>query len=44
LEENVGAASVKLSGDEMQRLDEALKPEAVAGPRYNAHYQALIDR
>jgi aryl-alcohol dehydrogenase-like predicted oxidoreductase len=44
LEENVGAARVKLSGDEMQRLDEALKPEAVAGPRYNAHYQALIDR
>ncbi len=44
LEENVGAAGVKLSAGEMQHLDEALKPEAVAGPRYNAHYQAFVDR
>jgi aryl-alcohol dehydrogenase-like predicted oxidoreductase len=44
LEENVGAAEMKLSRAEMQQLDEALKPEAVAGPRYNAQYQALIDR
>jgi aryl-alcohol dehydrogenase-like predicted oxidoreductase len=44
LEENVGAASVKLSAGEMQQLDEVLKPGAVAGPRYNAQYQALIDR
>jgi aryl-alcohol dehydrogenase-like predicted oxidoreductase len=44
LEENVGAANVKLSADEMQRLDDALKPGAVSGPRYNPHYQAFIDR
>lgn len=44
LEENVGAAGVKLSAGEMQHLDEALKREAVAGPRYNAHYQAFVDR
>jgi aryl-alcohol dehydrogenase-like predicted oxidoreductase len=44
LEENVGAANVKLSAGEMQQLDETLKPEAVAGPRYNAQYQAFVDR
>ena len=44
LEENAGAADVRLSGEDMQRLNDALKPEAVAGPRYNAHYQAFIDR
>src|ERR687888_1339471 len=41
LEENVGAADVRLSADDMQELDDALKPEAVAGPRYNPHYQAF---
>jgi len=44
LEENAGAANVKLSPAEMKQLDAALKPEAVSGPRYNAHYQAFIDR
>jgi len=44
LEENVGAASVKLSLAEMQQLDATLRPETVAGPRYNEHYQAFIDR
>jgi len=44
LEENAGAANVKLSPAEMKQLDEALKPEAVSSPRYNAHYQAFIDR
>ncbi len=44
LEENAGAANVKLSPAAMKQLDEALKPEAVSGPRYNAHYQAFIDR
>jgi len=44
LEENAGAANLKLSPAEMKQLDEALKPEAVSGPRYNAHYQAFIDR
>ena len=44
LEENVGAANVQLSAAEMQQLDATLRPEAVAGPRYNEHYQAFIDR
>ena len=44
LEENVDAANVKLSAAEMQQLDATLRPEAVAGPRYNEHYQAFIDR
>ena len=44
LEENVGAVNVKLSAGEMQQLDNALKPEAVAGPRYNERYQAFVDR
>jgi len=44
LEENVGAANVKLSAAEMQQLDATLRSEAVAGPRYNEHYQAFIDR
>jgi len=44
LEENVGAANVKLSAADMQQLDATLRPEAVAGPRYNEHYQAFVDR
>jgi len=44
LEENVGAASVSLSAAEMERLDAALPPEAVAGPRYNDRLMAFIDR
>lgn len=44
LEENVGAVQVTLSADDMQRLDDALKPEVVSGPRYNAQYQAFVDR
>jgi len=44
LEENADAANVKLSPAEMKQLDEALNPAAVSGPRYNAHYQAFIDR
>jgi len=43
LEENVGAAALELSPAEMAQLDAALRPEAVAGPRYNPHYQAFID-
>jgi aryl-alcohol dehydrogenase-like predicted oxidoreductase len=35
LEENSGAVDLKLSGDDMARLEAALRPEAVSGPRYN---------
>jgi aryl-alcohol dehydrogenase-like predicted oxidoreductase len=44
LEENMGALRVPLSADEMARLDAALPPGAVAGPRYNEKLMAYIDR
>jgi len=44
LEENVAAAGVTLTGGEMDRLDAALPPEAVAGERYNERMMTLIDR
>src|SRR5438105_2517892 len=44
LEDNVGAAAVSLSDDEMSRLDAALSPENVAGPRYTEKQMAQVDR
>ena len=44
LEENVAAAEVRLSPAEMAQLDAALPPEKVAGPRYNEHMMATVDR
>jgi aryl-alcohol dehydrogenase-like predicted oxidoreductase len=44
LEENVGAADVRLTRDEMATLDAALAPEKVAGPRYSAKQMAQVDR
>jgi aryl-alcohol dehydrogenase-like predicted oxidoreductase len=44
LEENVGAVELVLSPDEMEKLDAALPPETVAGPRYNDRMMAFIDR
>lgn len=44
LEENVGAADISLSGQEMNLLDDALAPENVAGPRYGERMMSLIDR
>jgi aryl-alcohol dehydrogenase-like predicted oxidoreductase len=44
LEENPGAADVELSSAEMQKLDNALRPEAVAGPRYNEQTMRYVDR
>jgi aryl-alcohol dehydrogenase-like predicted oxidoreductase len=44
LEENVGAADVKLTGDEMKTLTDALSAEKIAGPRYAANQQAMVDR
>ena len=43
LEENVGAATVVLSSTEIDRLDAALPPSAVAGLRYNERQMALVD-
>jgi aryl-alcohol dehydrogenase-like predicted oxidoreductase len=44
LEENVGAAAVSLTPEEMAALDAALAPEKVAGPRYNPALMATVDR
>ncbi len=44
LEENVAAADVRLTPDEMTALDAALAPEKVSGPRYNAKQMAQVDR
>lgn len=44
LDENVGAANVSLTGEEMAALDAALAPQNVAGPRYTEKQQAMIDR
>jgi aryl-alcohol dehydrogenase-like predicted oxidoreductase len=44
LEENVKAANLKLDSGEIQRLDSALAPDAVAGPRYTEKLMAFIDR
>jgi aryl-alcohol dehydrogenase-like predicted oxidoreductase len=44
LEENVAAADVSLTGEEMAALDAALAPERIAGPRYGAKQMAQVDR
>ncbi len=44
LEENVGAARVELSAEEMTLLESALAPDRVAGPRYNAERMRQVDR
>ena len=44
LEENVAAAALQLSADEVKQLDQALPSDAVSGPRYNERMMALVDR
>jgi aryl-alcohol dehydrogenase-like predicted oxidoreductase len=44
LEENVASEEVRLSPSELERLDRALPPEIVAGPRYDERMMAFIDR
>ena len=44
LEENLAAATLGLTREEIGELDHALGPEAVAGPRYNERMMAFIDR
>ena len=36
LDDNIGALEVKLSDEDLQRLDEILPPGAAAGERYHA--------
>jgi len=44
LEENAAGASLTLDHADIDTLDRALPPEAVAGPRYNEHMMTFIDR
>ncbi|HEX8673371.1 MAG TPA: aldo/keto reductase [Longimicrobium sp.] len=44
LEENVTAADVSLTSDDMSTLDAALAPDKISGPRYNPAQQAHVDR
>lgn len=44
LEENVAAADVRFSADQMRRLDESLAPGNVAGPRYSEKQMSMVDR
>lgn len=44
LEENVNAAKLSLSAEDMKILNESLPPGGVAGPRYNQQHIAFLDR
>jgi aryl-alcohol dehydrogenase-like predicted oxidoreductase len=44
LDQNIAALNVKLSPDDLQRLDEILPPGAAAGQRYPAHSMATVNR
>jgi len=44
LEENVRAADLRLTPEEIARLDAALPPGSTAGPRYNEKLAKFIDR
>jgi aryl-alcohol dehydrogenase-like predicted oxidoreductase len=44
LEENVTAADVRLTKEEMTTLDSALAANRISGPRYAAVHQAMVDR
>jgi aryl-alcohol dehydrogenase-like predicted oxidoreductase len=44
LEENVAAAAIELTPQEVQQLDSIAAPGQVAGPRYSAGPMSMIDR
>jgi aryl-alcohol dehydrogenase-like predicted oxidoreductase len=44
LEENLGATSVELSGDDLRRLDEATKKISIQGARYPENLQKMVGR
>jgi aryl-alcohol dehydrogenase-like predicted oxidoreductase len=43
LQESLAAADIKLSAGEMQRVEEIIHPERVAGTRYDAHQMKMLD-
>ncbi|MFL6845108.1 MAG: aldo/keto reductase [Allosphingosinicella sp.] len=44
LEQNIGALDVRLSPEELKRIDRVLPPGAASGPRYHAAGMATINR
>jgi aryl-alcohol dehydrogenase-like predicted oxidoreductase len=44
LEENVGAAAVELTADDLHSIADAFSEVEVAGDRYPAHLQKLVSR
>ena len=44
LDENIGALNVKLTADDLRRLDQILPPGAAAGPRYPERGMASVNR
>jgi diketogulonate reductase-like aldo/keto reductase len=44
LEENLGAATVELTKDDVRAIEEASARIVLHGDRYNAAMQAMIDR
>ena len=44
LDDNIGALDVKLSEQDLARLDEILPPGAAAGDRYHAQGMAAVNR
>ena len=44
LEENIAAADITLTPDELRALDAAFEPGSISGPRYNEARMRLVDR
>jgi diketogulonate reductase-like aldo/keto reductase len=44
LAENLGAASVQLTGDDLREIDRAAAQIQLHGPRYPEHLQKLVGR
>ena len=44
LDENIGAATVRLSADLLTEIEQIVRSGMVAGPRYNERMMAAIDR
>ncbi|HLJ65898.1 MAG TPA: aldo/keto reductase [Chloroflexota bacterium] len=44
LEENIGAIEVRLTGDDLQRLDDIMPPNAAAGQRYPERALSALNR
>ena len=44
LEENIGAAAVELTADDLRNIEDALSKVPVQGARYPEHLQKLVGR